>query len=78
MPISCGRFLHIRLTQEGVPAAVEYAEPLGSETVLHLQVMDQKITLVTDQTGVFHRGQQVMIDLDVSKFHFFNAEGNRI
>lgn len=73
------RPVHIRLTREGVAATVEYAEPLGSETVLHLQVMGRSVTVVTDQTSVaFHRGQTVTVAPDGDKFHCFDENGNRL
>ena len=72
------RPVHIGLDPNGAPAQVIYGEPLGSETILHLRMDGQEITLVTDKPLEFHRGQQVTICPDREKFHFFDADGKRL
>jgi len=73
------RPVHI-LQGGGIPATVTYAEPLGSETIVHLTVGEQKLDALfeTGQSPVFLRGQQIEIDFSPERLHFFDAQGNRI
>lgn len=72
------RPVHVQLSDAGIPARVEYAEQLGSETVLHLRAGQWEFTSVTETQLTFHRGQQVTAQLDPQKLHFFDKDGNRI
>lgn len=71
------RPVHIGLNGS-VEAQVVYTEELGSETVLHLQYQNQQFTAVTDTHFAFHRGQPVGIELDQTRFHYFDENGKRI
>ena len=72
------RPVHLQLSDDGIPAQVEYAEHLGSETVLHLCAGKQEFTAVTEEQGTFCRGQQVAVRLNPDNLHFFDKEGKRI
>lgn len=72
------RPVHVQLADDGIPAQVEYAEPLGSETILHLCVGQQSFAAVTEGQGSFYRGQQVTVRLNPEKLHFFDKDGKRI
>lgn len=71
------RPVNIEIGRGGHPAVVEYTEPLGSETVVHLNVRGQKLTAVLPEEqeapGVT-RGQEVSIQLDPSRFYLFPKE----
>lgn len=72
------RPVHVQLADDGILAQVEYAEPLGSETILHLCVGQQSFAAVTEGQGSFCRGQQVTVRLNPEKLHFFDKNGKRI
>lgn len=72
------RPVHVQLADAGIPAQVDYAEQLGSETVLHLCSGQRKFTCVTENQCTFHRGQQVTVRLVISRLHFFAEDGKRI
>lgn len=72
------RPVHVQLADTGIPVQVEYAESLGSETVLHLRAGHRQFTSVTESQCTFHRGQQVTVRLDINKLHFFDKDGKRI
>jgi len=71
------RPVNIEIGHGGHPAVVEYAEPLGSETVVHLTVDGQKLTAVVPEdqgNQALIRGQKVSVQLDPRRFYIFGAE----
>lgn len=74
------RPVHIERSSQGIPATVSYAEPLGSETIVHLTVGDRNLDALfeTGQGEMFLRGQEIQIDFSSQRLHFFDADGNRI
>lgn len=72
------RPVHVLLSENGIPAQVEFSEQLGSETILHLCANGQQFTAVTDAQHIFCRGQQVAVQLTPNRFHFFDKNGKRI
>lgn len=71
------RPVNIKIGSGGHHATVELAEPLGSETVVHLEVSGQKLTAVIaedPQATRIMRGQAVAVELDPSRFHVFTTE----
>ena len=71
------RPVNIEIGRGGLPAVVEYAEPLGSETVVHLNAHGQKLTAVLPEEQAdpsLTRGQKVSIQLDPSRFYVFPEE----
>ena len=74
------RPVHVRLDPAGVSAQVEYVEPLGAETLLHLKAGEQELTALLESTASadLYRGQTVQIDLPADKLHLFGPDGKRI
>lgn len=71
------RPVNVRIGRNGHPATVEYTEPLGSETVVHLEISKQKLTAVItedSQATRMMRGQMIAIALDPSRFYIFLTE----
>ena len=56
-----------------LPALVSVVEPLGSETILDLELDDQIIKASILPTHHFNEGDQVWVAFDPSKLHVFNA-----
>lgn len=68
------RPVNIKIVPNGIPARVEYTEPLGSETVVHLTASGQKLAAVLSENQAntkFLRGQEISIELDSSRFYVF-------
>ena len=72
------RPVHVQLAEDGIPVRVEFAEQLGSETVLHLSAGQRSFTAVTEIQRTFHRGQQITVRLDPRRLHFFDRDGKRL
>jgi multiple sugar transport system ATP-binding protein len=69
----------IRLGQDGEFAGeVSLAEPLGVETILHVQAGEQ--TLISTQAGIsqWRRGDQVRFNIVRERLHFFDPAGVRV
>ncbi len=69
----------IRLGQDGEFAGeVSLAEPLGVETILHVQAGEQ--TLISTQAGLsqWRRGDQVRFNIVRERLHFFDPAGVRV
>lgn len=74
------RPVNILLGAGNVHAVVSYAEPMGSETLVHLRAGDDSFTAVLDaqETGSLMRGQAMTLSFPVEKLHFFTQSGERI
>ena len=72
------RPVHMALSETGIEATLEYAENLGSETVLHLKSQGREFALVTDAGIGFRRGQKITFRMDGKRFHYFDENGIRI
>ncbi len=72
------RPVHITLGDSGTAAVIDYTEQLGSETVLHLKAQNRSFTVVTETQLTYRRGQEVYIQLNPKRFHFFDENGMRI
>lgn len=58
-------------------AIVEYAEPLGSETVVHLKTQQQRLIAVTPASSVpYQRGECISFELTPNRFYLFDADGS--
>lgn len=71
------RPVNIRIHGGGHSATVEFTEPLGTETVVHLEAGGQKLRAVIPedpQAARITRGQTVTVEFDPSRFHIFPAE----
>ena len=71
------RPVNIEIGRGGFHAVVEYTEPLGSETVVHLNAHGQKLTAVLPEEQAnpsLARGQKVTIQLDPNRFYVFPEE----
>ena len=73
------RPVNVRPAAEGVAAVVSYTEPLGSETVVHLNAGQQEIVALweEEEAGKMLRGQAVTVTFPPEKLHFFDASGKR-
>ena len=67
---------HIRLDPAGLALALELAEPLGSETVLHGRLPNGE-ALVVKLTGPGPRDGTLPVALPAEALHVFAAEGGR-
>ena len=72
------RPVHITISNAGFEATVDFTEQLGSETVLHLKAQNLSFTAVTEEPFAYRRGQTVNVELNPSRFHFFDENGMRI
>ncbi len=67
---------------EAVPgslaATVDLVEPMGAETLLHLQADDQDIRVVLDRHQVVQEGERLHLHLTADKVHLFGQDGGRI
>lgn len=75
------RPVHIVPAQDGIQAIVQYAEVIGAEHHLHLNVADTELIAVTPYSprDEVRSGSTVRIKLNPNKFHFFdNDTGMRI
>ncbi|MFC7474206.1 sn-glycerol-3-phosphate ABC transporter ATP-binding protein UgpC [Dankookia sp. GCM10030260] len=77
MPLTIGlRPEHIRADPAGLALALELAEPLGSETVLHGRLPNGE-ALVVKLTGPGPRDGTLPVALPAEALHVFAAEGGR-
>jgi sn-glycerol 3-phosphate transport system ATP-binding protein len=77
MPLTIGlRPEHIRLDSNGLTLALELAEPLGSETVLHGRLANGE-ALVVKLSGPGPRDGTLPVALPAEALHVFAAEGGR-
>ncbi|MCP5465915.1 MAG: sn-glycerol-3-phosphate ABC transporter ATP-binding protein UgpC [Thermotogae bacterium] len=67
---------HFAKNQEGnvVNANVDVAEPLGAETLLHIDIKGQNITAKVEPTTKAKTGDQIEIQFDLEKMHAFDTE----
>jgi len=74
------RPVHIVRDDAGIKAKVVYAEPLGSETLVHLQTdgCEFEALFETGSDSSFFRGQEIGIAFPENKLHFFDEDGLRI
>lgn len=59
-------------------AKVILKEPLGVETIVHLQTSDSKLLAIVPGISPLGIGDSVNFDIHVQRLHFFNPEGRRI
>ncbi|MBK1660233.1 sn-glycerol-3-phosphate ABC transporter ATP-binding protein UgpC [Paracraurococcus ruber] len=77
LPLTIGlRPEHLRLEAGGLPLAIDLAEPLGSETVLHGRLPDGE-ALVIRLAGPAPRDGTLPVTLPAEHLHVFVAEGGR-
>lgn len=64
----------------GIQATVDFAEPLGSETIVHLTAGPHRITALWDADTAANllRGQSVRVEFPKEKIHCFREDGTRI
>lgn len=71
------RPVNVEIVPEGIPAVVDFCEPLGSEFVVHLRVGDEKMTAVVPEGQMSAppmRGAALAIRIDPKRFHVFPKE----
>ena len=59
-------------------AVVRLVEPLGSETLVHLDAGDRTLIARLPGLAVFEIGATVPVGLDPARLHYFDAAGDRI
>ncbi|HTR20307.1 MAG TPA: ABC transporter ATP-binding protein [Gemmatimonadales bacterium] len=59
-------------------AVVRLVEPLGSETLVHLEAGDRSLVARVPGIAAFEVGAEVGVKLDPQRLHFFDAAGERI
>ena len=74
---------HVGIATRGVArtaggAVVRLVEPLGSETLVHLEAGDQALVARVPGIAEFEIGAQVGVKLDPERLHLFDAAGERI
>ncbi len=67
---------HIRLSDSGVPAAVEFTELTGSETYLHLSHGGCRILVRVSSSQII--ASEVRICLDPTRLHLFDEQGRSL
>lgn len=74
------RPVHIVRDDAGMKAKVVYAEPLGSETLVHLQIDGEEFEALFEagSDSNFFRGQEIGIAFPENKLHFFGEDSKRI
>lgn len=72
------RPVNIAVANEGVDAEVEYTEPIGAETHVHLTASNAHLVAVIDAASVFTsgimRGAKLRFHLDARRFYLFDAK----
>ncbi|WP_454668079.1 TOBE domain-containing protein [Achromobacter aegrifaciens] len=70
---------YLRIGEEGLPAAIELVERLGTEQVVTLQACGVSLRVKLDSEVRYRAGDRVNLSLDWSRVHLFDADnGNRI
>lgn len=59
-------------------ATVDLVEPMGAETLLHLQAGSQDIRVVLGRDKVVREGERLHLALALDKLHLFGQDGGRI
>ena len=59
-------------------ATVDLVEPMGAETLLHLQADSQDIRVVLGRDKVVREGERLHLGLALDKLHLFGEDGGRI
>ena len=74
------RPVNIRPSPKGIQAVVSYIEPLGSETLVHLQAGQQALTALwaEEEAERILRGQTVTVSFPSEKLHCFDKNGIRL
>lgn len=75
--VLCGiRPVHLRVGTKGVNAVLKYAEALGSETNLHLEMEGKKLIAVvpSEETAGLFKGKTLSVELRTDKLHIFDPE----
>ena len=74
------RPVNIRPSPKGIQAVVSYTEPLGSETLVHLQAGQQALTALweAEEAERILRGQTVTVSFPSEKLHYFDKNGIRL
>lgn len=74
------RPVNVTRASAGISAVVDYAEPLGSETIVHLTVGKHQLTALWDAETAANllRGQSVCIAFPQEKLHWFRQDGTRL
>ena len=67
-------FINNELSQNTISALVELIEHLGSETYLHLKVLDKVLVACVEPELKVNVGDTIQIDFDFNKVHIFNKE----
>jgi ABC-type sugar transport system ATPase subunit len=65
-------------TPGSLSAVVDLVEPMGAETLLHLQADGQDIRVVLDRHQVVREGERLHLGLAADKLHLFGQDGGRI
>ena len=65
-------------TPGSLAATVDLVEPMGAETLLHLQTGGQDIRVVLDRHNVGREGARLHLGLSMDKLHLFGQDGGRI
>ena len=60
------------------PGRVALIEPLGVETVLHIQVGEQTLISLVSGMSRLDIGDEVMFDIAQDRLHFFDHDGFRV
>ena len=57
---------------------VSLVEPLGVETLLHLQSGSQTLVSLVPGMSAFQRGDNIQFNINHERLHFFGADGRRL
>ncbi|MBS7623124.1 ABC transporter ATP-binding protein [Candidatus Bathyarchaeota archaeon] len=72
------RVEHEKTSPEMVEAAVVMEEPLGSETILHVNVDDELVKAVVPPTFSANYGEKVWLEFDMDRMHIIDKKTEKV
>ena len=64
--------------QFAYPTTIKLAEMLGSETLIHFDVLDQAMVAKLFTMDPYEREQEIVIQFDFDQIHFFNLQDGQV
>ena len=76
------RGTNVMITNEGIPAVIEFIEMIEADLIIHAKTEDQEVIAVEKMSSSseikYFNGQEIHLSFDQKHFHLFNKKGERI
>ncbi|MCW4042202.1 MAG: ABC transporter ATP-binding protein [Candidatus Bathyarchaeota archaeon] len=69
---------HEKISPDSVEAKVIMEEPLGSETILHLNINEELVKAIVPPTFQTKYGEKLWIDFDMNRMHVLDAKTEKV